>query len=100
MAIILILHCRRNRDAEELLYDLLSLRQAVLFDDLDGEVAGFFQEGDVADDVAGTEAHGAGLAGAEELAGAAEFEIEIGEVEAVERFRELREAILFFVGDE
>src|SRR5216684_7033469 len=95
--LILILHRRRNRDAEEFPHHLLRLLQSALLDDLDGQVARFLHQLEVADYVAEAEAQGAGLARAQELAGTAELEIEIGELETVQRLRELREPLLLLV---
>src|SRR6185436_1070534 len=57
-------------------------------DELDRVLAGFFDEGGVAEHVGDAQGGEAVLASAKEVAGAAELEVDFGEAEAVGRFGE------------
>src|SRR6185436_10075605 len=67
-------------------------------DELDRVLAGFFDDGGVAEHVGDAEGGEAVLAGAKQVAGAAELEVDFGEAEAVGGFGEGVQSLCSIVG--
>src|ERR1041385_9184777 len=98
---ILIPHLRRRPfDPQQPPHDIRRAIQPLAIEQRNRRVARLLHQRVVADRVADAEAQRAGLARAEELAGAAGLEVALGHFEAVARGGEDVEAILLLVRDE